>query len=213
MPKVTDIETQKKNAKRKSVYVDGEFVAGVHEDVVAQTGIFVGQEIDYAFINSVLLKEQERYVREKALRLVDYRDRTKGELEKRLVRDGCDQKTTEKVVADLERAGIIDDKKFAREFLESRNRSKPLGKMRMAREMYTRGVEKDLAEEVLENYTEEEEYENALSLARKKTKNMAGLDKESLRKIAGFLARRGFDWETISKVMDEIGAEMRSYED
>ncbi len=213
MPKVTDIETQKKNGKRKSVYVDGEFVAGVHEDVVAQTGIVVGQEIDYTFINSVLLKEQERYVREKALRLLDYRDRTKDELEKRLVRDGCDQKTTEKVVADLERAGVINDEKFAREFLESRNRSKPVGKMRMAREMYTRGVKKDLAEEVLENYTEEEEYENALSLARKKTKNTAGLDKESLRKIAGFLARRGFDWETISKVMDEIGAEMRSYED
>jgi regulatory protein len=52
---------------------------------------------------------------------------------------------------------------------------------------------------------EDMEREGALSAARSRVGRLAGLDRrEARRKLTAFLQRRGFAWDTIHGVLDEI---------
>ena len=46
MGRITAIEAQKRRGDRRSIFVDGEFVVGAHEEVVLTLGLSIGQRFD-----------------------------------------------------------------------------------------------------------------------------------------------------------------------
>ena len=206
MSKITAIETQKKRGDRKSIYVDGEFVAGAHEEVVAALSLGVGQIFDKGRLVELVRAETVRKARESALRLISYRDRSKSEVRKRLIGDDYPEDVVDEVIEKLSQAGLLDDQKFSQDWVKARtvDSSKPMGKVRLAWELRTKGVEAPMVEEALENLDEDAEYQLALSAVARKAEKMDCGDPSFRNKLTSFLRRRGFDWEIISKVLDEL---------
>jgi SOS response regulatory protein OraA/RecX len=83
---------------------------------------------------------------------------------------------------------------------------KPLGKMAMKHRLLQKGLARDTVETTL-NTIYDEQYENtaALELARKRLPRLKRLDQiKQKQRISSYLAGRGFAWETISEVLQEL---------
>lgn len=206
MSRITAIETQKRRGDRKSIFVDGEFVAGAHEEVVVALNLGVGQIFDKDRLVELVRAETVRKARESALRLISYRDRSVSEVRKRLIGDEYPEDIVDEVIEKLSGVGLLDDQKFSHDWVKARTveTSKPMGKTRLAWELRSKGVEAPMVEEALENLDEDAEYQLALSAIARKVEKMDCCDPSSKNRLASFLRRRGFDWEIISKVLDEI---------
>ena len=184
--------------------MDGEFAVGAHEDVIARLGLAVGQTFDADRLAELVEAETVRKARERALRLINYRDRTSCEIRRRLIGSDFPEKAVEEVVDQLSRAGLLDDRKFSRDWVKSRTASKPMGKLRLTHELRSRGVEPKLVEEALESLDNETERQLAHSLASRKLDKMDAGDPSTKTRLVSFLRRRGFGWETASEVVDSL---------
>ncbi len=147
--------------------------------------------------------EQARLLAE---RYIDYQPRTSAEVRRRLAKGGFTEEVMEQVVADLERAGLLDDSRFSADWVESRNRRKGLGRVRLAAELRQKGVSREQAEEALQDLDPETELEGALELARKRVSSYPPEDPSSKRRLAAFLQRRGYGWDTIEQVFVRLYA-------
>lgn len=145
-------------------------------------------------------------VRERALRLLDQRSRSRHELRERLLdprrvkegEDGPDPDLVDEVLDSLTRSGLIDDEAFAREWVRQRFERRGKSSSVLRRELQNKGVSAADRESALQQIDESDERELARELARKKARSVKAVpadraerDKE-LRRIVGVLARRGF---------------------
>lgn len=145
-------------------------------------------------------------VRERALRLLDQRSRSRHELRERLldprrVKEGEEPPPPElidDVLDSLQRSGLIDDEAFAHEWVRQRFERRGKSTMVLRRELQEKGVFAADQDSALEQIDEDDERELARSLAQKKARSVktvpadrAQRDK-ALRRIVGVLARRGF---------------------
>lgn len=148
-------------------------------------------------------KAEQAY--QKALRYLSFRPRTQKEVEEYLKRKGFDGKAIEKAIEKLKGYGFVDDRAFASSWVSSRLRNSPKGRMAMAWELRQRGVEVEIIDEVMESISEEQEEAVANRLAQKYYERYREVDgRERAYKVARALARRGFDWEIIQRVIGKL---------
>ena len=90
--------------------------------------------------------------------------------------------------------GYIDDEAFARSWVESRQRSRGLSASALRRELRDKGIEAELADEVIaQTVTDHGEREAASRLVDKKLRSMRGLDRDTAtRRLVGMLGRKGY---------------------
>lgn len=201
---ITAIEVQSKRGDRRSIFVDGEFVAGAHEEVVAALNLKVGQSFDSERLAEVIRKETTRKALESALRLISYRDRAEAEIRRRLGGNDFPEDVVDEVVDRLSRMGLLDDEKFSRDWVKSRTVSKPMGRTRLAWELRAKGVDQLAVEQALEGLDENAECEMALSLVLKRAEKSDTSDPSFRDKTASFLRRRGFRWDAIARALDKV---------
>ena len=139
-----------------------------------------------------------------AEKYIDYQPRTSAEVRRRLAKAGFDAEIVDSVVDDLERAGLLDDSKFSADWVESRTRTKKLGRIRLASELRARGVRREDAEGAIQSIDSETELASALALAKKKHPLDSPLDRDEKRRLTAYLQRRGFNWEIIEQVFARL---------
>lgn len=184
--------------------MDGVFVAGAHEEVVASLGLAVGREFEPQLLESILRAETVKKARETALRLLSHRSRTKSELRRRLVGSGFPEDIVDELVERFSERGLLDDDRFSRDWVRSRTAGRPMGRARLAWELRSKGVDQPVVEAALQELDEDAEYGLALSCARKKAEKADPKDPSFKSKLGSFLRRRGFGWEVIRKVLDQV---------
>ncbi|HTY08400.1 MAG TPA: regulatory protein RecX, partial [Candidatus Edwardsbacteria bacterium] len=107
--------------------------------------------------------------KEYALKLLSVRPRSVAELRQRLAMRHFTDAAISEAVADLLRAGLLDDAKFAQLWVESRISSKPMGPARLRSELLAKGVDRETIARVLSDKREDlDEQGAALKLARKR---------------------------------------------
>ncbi len=137
-----------------------------------------------------------------ALRLLNYRWHTEQEIVKKLEAKGYDFNEITTAVKYLKEMGYIDDERYVEQWISDRKRLKPMGRIRITQELQSKGVDRGLVDRKLsEKFSQQEEYEMAVSLAKEKLRCQSRVQ---WRKLASFLARRGFSGEIISRVGREL---------
>ncbi|MDR0283986.1 MAG: recombination regulator RecX [Propionibacteriaceae bacterium] len=141
-----------------------------------------------------------------ALRRLNARSRTSAELRADLVGRGAPAGVADAVVARFEAVGLLDDAAYARDWIESRQRSKSLSAARLRRELLGKGIAEPVIADALAATVDEADI--ALAYARKRLGLMAGVERDvARRRLAGQLARRGFSqavvMRTVRRVVDE----------
>lgn len=145
----------------------------------------------------------------KAYRLLSYRNRCEKELHEALQKSGFEEETVAAVLAECKRQRYLDDASFARAFIQSRIRNRPMGRERLALELKQKGIEAETLQEALDEViTTDAGVALADQLAEKQRKKLATQPaRKAQQKLADFLRRRGFDWETIqaTQLWKELG--------
>ena len=135
---------------------------------------------------------KRRDVHERALGLLAVRQRSRRELERRLVQAGFEPDEVADELERLERVGLIDDEAFARAVVESRMGSRGESRRVVAGKLAQAGVAGDVAVTVLDEAPEADE-SRAQRLADAKAPRLAGLEPQvAFQRLYGFLARRGY---------------------
>ena len=110
----------------------------------------------------------------------------------------------ERVIAKLRDLGLVDDADFARQLTRSKL-SAGTSRRRVHQELFKRGVSREVADAAVEQVTEDEGLDDDASIervARKKWRTLAELDTVTRRRrLYGFLARRGFDADDVSRMV------------
>jgi regulatory protein len=203
---ITALEPQRRTG-RTNIFIDGEFALGVQTPVIEDQGLRVGQEITEEELKALTRDEERRRAINNAVRMLESRSRSRTEILNRLTERGYQEDVIDVVIAQLERAGLIDDQAFAKDWVEVRSRGRePVGKVRLKHELKLKGISTDLLETALSNVDANLELDQAIRAARRHTRpysDVPGWMAERQRLI-GYLQRRGYGWETTSAAIRQV---------
>ncbi len=202
--KVTAIEVQTKNRRRRNVYLDGEFAFGIHQEVLLDSGFGIGDTLGEHDIAAIIFAEGTHKAKEKALRLLSVRARSEQEMRRRLRETDIEDAIIDRVVTNLLRLGLLDDEAFASSFARNKVVTRPCGEIVLRRELKNKGVsENHIAQALEEAYKERSQDEIAKTLAIKKKQQLSRYDElKAKKRTTDFLLRRGFTWDIVSDILD-----------
>jgi len=140
-----------------------------------------------------------------ALNALSSRAKSRHELEVLLARRGVEPEIAKSVLDRLANVGLINDREFAKAWTTSRRRAKGLSRRALALELDAKGIDRTVAEEVLTDFSPEDEYATALAIAKKKAQTLLALPREvQMRRVSGLLARKGFSSAVATRVLKEV---------
>lgn len=201
--KITGIKPQKYKY-RVNIYVDDKFAFGLSEELVYKYGLSIGNEVDDDFIQDVLLSEELMKAINYSLKLLSFRQRTEEELVRSLKRKGFDELYIVKTIEYCKEHNYINDEEFTQYYIKDKVNLNSFGSNRLRYELLKKGVSKEIIEREL-NIDEEIEYKFALETAQKRLKSYEGQERSTIyRKLGGFLQRKGYSYDIVSKVLREI---------
>ncbi len=137
-------------------------------------------------------------VKAKAVRLLNHRDRSAEELRGRLLDAEFDSELVDQVVQHCIENGMIDDSRFAAEWVRQRHRNQKKSPAVLRRELQRKGVQASLIEDALQDITWDDQRDIIDQLVTKKAGSIKNPPadraeyEKCLRRIVGVPARRGF---------------------
>jgi len=136
---------------------------------------------------------RRRGVHDRALGLLAVRQRSKVELQRRLLGAGFGAQDVAAELLRLEQVGLIDDRAFARAVVERAVRARGEGRRAVNRRLLSAGVDATVADQVVGELIGNDEAERALELAVSRAHRLGTLPPEkAFGRLSGFLARRGY---------------------
>ncbi len=206
--RVTALKVQSRNKSRVNVYLDGQFAFGLAKIEAAR--LRVGQELDEAAIARVKKADEVEQAYERALKLLATRPRSEAEIRRRLREHEVAEPVVEDVLVRLRRAGLADDGAFASFWVENRAEFRPRSKRALLAELKRKGVVGDALQAALAGVNDSEA---AYQVAAQRARRLRTLPRpEFRRKLGEFLARRGFDYETIEPILERVWKESQAGE-
>lgn len=151
------------------------------------------------------LEEKRKKYLENTYRYLAIRNRSEKEIRDYLTRKKAEPEIIENIVELLYKQKFLDDEVFARGWITQRARFRPKGKSALKFELQQKGISKELIEKILEEDNEDrpDELTQAKNLIVRRIEKVKDLPRQEIyAKVGGFLARRGFSWDTIKKAID-----------
>ncbi len=207
--KVTAIKVQKHHPNRVNVYVDNEYSFGLTR--ITAAWLQVGQQLSTSKIAKLRAEDEREMAYMQALRYLDYRPRSRAEVQRNLEKHAVSPEVIEDVFKRLERSGLVNDERFARDWVENRSEFRPRSRRALAYELHQRGLADSAIKKALEGLDEEA---LAYQAALKQSRHYQGYQVRDFRnKLGSYLARRGFSYEIIKNVVTRVWDENQEPED
>jgi regulatory protein len=156
-------------------------------------------------------------VLEAALRFLEARARSEAEVRRRLTTAGYRPEFVDGAIVRLVELGVLDDEAFARAWVESRDRARPRGERALRRELALKGVERGLADEVLED-RRDASGDDGTNVDLEAARRLLARNARSLERVAdprarrqrayALLARNGFDPDVCREASRELAVEV-----
>lgn len=158
-----------------------------------------GMTLDEETIEKIIKSESYNRLKNYTMFLLSRKSYSKKSLYDKLIRKGFEKENIEKVLSSFDELNIINDEHFARNLARTlQTRGK--GTIYIKNELKKHKIDSDRITEILsEPEDEQEEYQRAIKVIRKKYPNFDNEDKDMQRKAAMFLQRRGFSFDDINK--------------
>lgn len=201
--RITDIVPQNKY-DRVNIYIDGKFAFGLSEELRYKLNLNVDKLVSQDFIDDVIKGEEKNKVINSALNLLSYRQRSIKEMYTRLIQKGYDEEYVINAIEYCKERNYLDDKMYAESFIRDKTNLNGYGSIRIRFDLLSKGISKDIVDEVL-NIDFAEEYSRAHELAQKRIKSYRNDEKNAIyQKLGGFLQRKGYSYDVVSKVLKEV---------
>jgi regulatory protein len=195
---VLDIEDVGPHSRARRLLLSGDEVIVTARDVIKDMGFEPGTAIDSSTLPELLCEAEARCARERALRLLGYRERSVAELTRKLAEDGYSGRTVTAVVDRMVELGLVDDMRFARLWARGRVNA-GYGPRRVLRELKERG----LSPEVIDDAMTAEQDPDPVGRLRKSLSSCWPCDRKQRESCIRRLMARGFDIGIVLQVLEE----------
>lgn len=208
MSNITSIQPARRKKERLNIFLDGSFAFALDAELAIEAGLHINQELSPEQVEELKNGDALRRCLSAAYCYLSYRPRSEGEMRQRLRRRGFDNSQVEKVIAMLKEQDLISDVAFARFWKDDRMSFKPRSKRLIKKELESKKVSPDIIEEEIKDVDDEA---NAYRIGCGRMPFLANLDYPTFRRrLANYLAYRGFDYGIIYDTIARLWREKES---
>ena len=192
--------TESLTKTKYKVDLDGQFAFVLYKGELSRYGVKEGAELTEETVdeiyNTVLLKRAKK----RAMHLLEDMDRTEVGLREKLRQGLYPAEIIEKAIDYVRSFGYLNDARYAENFILSRRNSKSRKEIHAL--LLGKGISDEEISIAFENcYGDQEEQEAVRRILEKKRVDPKTADDREMQKIYGYLARKGFRYETIRQVI------------
>lgn len=201
MATITALQTQKRDAERMNVYLDGRFAFGLAASAAAAAGLQVGQTLSTEAIADLQAQDMVEKARRNVLRLLSLRPRSVMEVEQKLRQKGFTEAVIMQTIDHFVTVELLNDAAFAAYWVEQRESFKPRSHFALRQELQAKGVSRALIDEAL---TGVDELETARRAAMQRAARWRDLPQDAFyAKLGQYLQRRGFSYGVVQEITHE----------
>lgn len=190
------------------IHIDGEYLLTVDEDFWFSSGFVSGDEIDDGDLAAFKEAAGSRLAFNSAMFSLDLRDHSQREMRKKLSAK-FDENSVNEAVEKLVDLGLINDRRYAENLTRELFERKKYGKNRVKNELFRRGIDSEIINDVIENYENENDTDNVktiVDIIRKKYYNKL-VDEKSRQRVVAALVRLGYSFSDIRQAMSEFSSD------
>lgn len=200
---VTQISEVTKSRCR--VYLDGQFAFVLYKGELRQFQIREGQELSEESYRDIMTQVLPKRAKLRSMNLLQSRDYTRKQLEDKLSQGDYPQECIDEAIAYVESYGYIDDRRYAKDFIEYHLPTK--SKTRIETDLMKRGIAKAVIREAFDELgnmgVAQDESAMIRDLLQKKKYSADTATKQEQQKMYGFLFRRGFSPEAVMRALSQ----------
>lgn len=183
------------------IYIDEEYLLTVDDAYWFSCGYVSGDEINERELAAFKDAAGSRRAFNAGAQLISRREHSSKELYDKLLKNYPPEFAAE-AVAKLQEIGMLSDERFAVMYANELYEKKGFGKNRILFEMKAKGIDRELAENTVEEiFSEEDNIERMVDIIRKKYYNIEN-DEKQRRRATAYLMRAGFSGSEIRQAMN-----------
>lgn len=199
--RITEIAAIAKSRYR--VVLDGEIAFVLYKGELRRFQMEQGEELAEEAYRSIFQEILPKRAKLRSMNLLKSRDYTRKQLEDKLKQGGYPQEIVEEAVAYVESYGYINDERYARNFIEYNMQNK--SRRRIENDLQQKGIGKELISKVFDELKEDgQEIDETVmihQLLLKKNFRTQDATYDEKQKMCGFLYRKGFQTDAISRAL------------
>lgn len=207
---ITDICDNPKNKYLKCVFVDGAFSFHLPVNFLKRFSYQVGDMIEQSVIDHYKTDVMLPRVKKKALDYLLRRPYAQQELKNKLVNYGFSEGDSNLVVEYLLDLHYLNDEEYTRRYVHDAVLLKKMSLKRIRYDLFKKGIDEQIIEKYIEEFSDEEADTLRNSVKRKMDKILDDSPK-SIDKVRGYFFRKGYNLSQINAAIKEV--QVRSEED
>lgn len=192
------------NKKNKNLNFDA-----FDEDIIKASSEPYATELHKKFkkIEDMTFEEQVNFAKESILYYLTRAPRTRKQLQDKLNDRGYSEEASVTALNRMEEVGVVNDKEFARLWVNARHFNAKLAPFAIKRELLLKGVSEEIVNEELAKIEEESLITRAREIGKQKIRTVRGDRNSKISKIAAAIARKGYTSAIAFSVAKELVAE------
>jgi regulatory protein len=198
-------EVRRREGKLREIITSGGRKFLILKDSVSPGFLKVGRKLDKGDVEQLAGPLARQAGLSRAVKFLEYRERTEWEIKRRLSRDGIEDETIlDDIIATLKKQGYVDDRRMAKNYIGYLIEKKFSGPSLIRKKLRTIGIDDEIIGAlIMENLPEDREREIAVRLATVK------LDKKlergrAVQRMERLLKRHGFSGSVINDICMKI---------
>jgi regulatory protein len=208
---ITEIQIQKKNNNRFSLFSNDEFLTGISNKTLSDLSLEKGVELTPFLYKQILLAEEFEAAKSCSMRYLGRRDHTSAEIRQKLKKKGFSESITDKLIDELFQKNYLNDEDFAIKFCTEKANLYQWGPEKIKSALFQKGIHREIIQKSIKKIEENlPQVQICVDLTLKRKKHFLREQDPGKRKlkIYNYLRGRGFSGTVISKSLTVITAQI-----
>lgn len=185
---------------RYHVYVDEKWYGIFLDETLASYKIKTGDDFDESALEKIKFENDKKLSFDMAVSYMEKYMVTEKGVKDYLRKKNFAEQTIKATVEKLHSYNLINDERFAEEYFSSMSKSQ--GKNTIINKLRQKGISKEIIDSLIENIDEDDQFENAIALAKKFVKNRDNSAKTK-QKCLAHLVYKGYDYPVALRATKE----------
>lgn len=196
------VKTTPDRAGRYFVRFDDGSILRLYRQTLEDFSLYSGMELSREQYRAICAASEQLSAKMRAVRIISATNVSKRDLESRLIRKGEKPADAKQAVGWLEDLALLDDEKTAQQIVTSCI-SKGYGCARAKQMLYEKRIPRELWEQALEDYPDQQERISAFLKSRLTDES----DQREIKRAVDALLRRGHSYGAIRRALSELSFE------
>lgn len=178
----------------------------VDSETVFRHSLKVGDELSEQLLRRVMTEADIAWLKAKAMAILSRHMVSEREMRRKLTEEGRPKDAREDVIYTLKRLELIDDAKYAANFIRTQLARGPKSRLYLKSKLREKGIRDEYSDPAIETeFANVDEVSAVRAIAEKKYKTVKYMPAQKAKlRVINFLRSRGFNWETIRQATDGL---------